>query len=180
MPKYRLVAKHSGVYKHRLLKPYAPVVRGIDDELRTRQTSALLRHGPSPLMPGSWAEAVSAAVQLARGIAADVRERWVGPSGETLPGRLPEVALYLALALGLLVFARGWVEALPRRMSERASDYAWSSAAPHCGLRPDPVLASDLPLLDLVPDWRAWLEPRDDEQVVQRVRFFTARGWPMR
>lgn len=100
------------------------LVRGIDDELRTRQTSALLRHGPSPLMPGSWAEAVSAAVQLARGIAADVRERWVGPSGETLPGRLPEVALYLALALGLLVFARGWVEALPRRMSERASDYA--------------------------------------------------------
>ncbi|NLY94239.1 MAG: homoserine O-succinyltransferase [Myxococcales bacterium] len=32
VPKYRLVAKHSGVYKHRLLKPYAPVVRGIDDE----------------------------------------------------------------------------------------------------------------------------------------------------
>ncbi|NLO74147.1 MAG: transposase [candidate division WS1 bacterium] len=75
-----------------------------------------------------------------------------------------------------------YVERNPVRagMVERASDYAWSSAAPHCGLRPDPVLASDLPLLDLVPDWRAWLEPRDDEQVVQRVRFFTARGWPMR
>ena len=49
-------------------------------------------------MPGSWAEAVSAAVQLARGIAVDVRERWVGPSGETLPGRLPEVARSLGKA----------------------------------------------------------------------------------
>lgn len=32
VPKHTLVAKHSGVYKHKLLKPYAPVVRGIDDE----------------------------------------------------------------------------------------------------------------------------------------------------
>ncbi|MEB2344849.1 MAG: homoserine O-succinyltransferase [Deltaproteobacteria bacterium] len=32
IPKYPLVAKHSGVYKHRLVTPYAPVVRGIDDE----------------------------------------------------------------------------------------------------------------------------------------------------
>src|SRR5690606_9753983 len=32
VPKHRLVAKHSGVYKHKLLHPYAPVVRGIDDE----------------------------------------------------------------------------------------------------------------------------------------------------
>lgn len=32
VPKYPLVAKHSGVYKHKLVTPYAPVVRGIDDE----------------------------------------------------------------------------------------------------------------------------------------------------
>ena len=100
------------------------LVRGIDDEIRTRQTNALLRHSASPLLPGSWAQAVGAGVQVVRGVGRDVRERWVGPSGETLSNRLPVVALYLALALGLLVFARGWVDALPRRLSERASDYA--------------------------------------------------------
>lgn len=100
------------------------LVRGIDDELRLRQASALMRHGPSPLLPGSWAAAVTAGVQVAHGIAGDMRERRTGPSGEALPGRLPEVALYLVLALALLVFARGWVNALPRRLSERASDYA--------------------------------------------------------
>ncbi|SEH91416.1 DUF3772 domain-containing protein [Paracoccus alkenifer] len=100
------------------------LVRRIDDEMRTRQTNALLRHSASPLLPGSWAQAVGAGVQVVRGMGGDLRERWAGPSGETLPSRLPVVALYLALALGLLVFARGWVDALPRRLSERASDYA--------------------------------------------------------
>jgi putative transposase len=49
------------------------------------------------------------------------------------------------------------------RMVRRAENYAWSSAAAHCGMREDPVL-SCLPKgrpVEVV-DWSAWLANADN------------------
>ena len=59
----------------------------------------------------------------------------------------------------------------------RAEDYAWSSAAGHCGLADDDLLRGDLEQADHVGDWRAWLLDEDD-QAVQRLRQRTRTGRP--
>ncbi|MDO5369338.1 mechanosensitive ion channel family protein [Paracoccus sp. (in: a-proteobacteria)] len=100
------------------------LVRAIDEEARTRQTNALLRLSPSPLLPGSWAAAANEGMQVVRGIVQDVRDRTYGAAGEAVVRRLPLVGLYLLAALGLLIFGRRWVDRLPLRLSSRASDYA--------------------------------------------------------
>src|SRR5512143_1905780 len=52
------------------------------------------------------------------------------------------------------------------RLARRAEQYPWSSAAAHCGLRSDPVLA---PLPELRPfwtaDWSGWLAEKEDEKM---------------
>jgi putative transposase len=72
-----------------------------------------------------------------------------------------------------------YVERNPVRagMVDRAEDYAWSSAASHCGLRSDPLLSNDLALLSLVPDWSAWLrlEPTLEETAMLRARTQSGR-----
>jgi len=59
-----------------------------------------------------------------------------------------------------------------------AEDYMWSSARPHCGLRRDPVLASDLPLLATINNWAAWLQDEDDATAVNLIRRKTMKGDP--
>lgn len=83
---------------------------------------------------------------------------------------------------GHLWAAVRYVETNPVRagMTERAEDYPWSSAAAHCGLRRDPVLSPSLPLIDDIPDWRAWLrEPFEaDEEAFTDIRRHTHTGRP--
>ena len=57
----------------------------------------------------------------------------------------------------------------------RAEAYPWSSAAPHCGLRADPVLSPDLPLLGAVDDWPAWLEAPDDAVSLEQLEILRRR-----
>ncbi|MBM3472318.1 MAG: transposase [Armatimonadetes bacterium] len=73
-----------------------------------------------------------------------------------------------------------YVERNPVRahLVERAESYAWSSAPAHCGLRPDPVLASGLPLLARVDDWASWLVSEEDECMLNRLREHTRTGSP--
>jgi putative transposase len=59
-----------------------------------------------------------------------------------------------------------------------APEYPWSSAAPHCGRRRDPVLSDDLPLRGAVDDWAAWLEGEDHPAVLARLRGCTVQGLP--
>jgi putative transposase len=59
---------------------------------------------------------------------------------------------------------------------DRAEDYRWSSAAAHCGLTEDPVLAMDLPLLQVIPDWAAWLSVDQSEEELQFIRNRTQTG----
>ncbi len=60
----------------------------------------------------------------------------------------------------------------------RAEDFRWSSAAAHCGLRPDRVLSNDLPLLEEISDWSAWLDGQEKEEDLIFIRERTHTGRP--
>lgn len=60
----------------------------------------------------------------------------------------------------------------------RADEYPWSSAAPHCGLRGDPVLQEDLRATWGIPDWAEWLSAPEDEHFLGLVRRRTMKGIP--
>lgn len=60
----------------------------------------------------------------------------------------------------------------------RAELYPWSSAPARCGLRADPVLSGDLPLLGQVDDWAAWLTAPEDEWRLGSLRAHTQTGSP--
>jgi REP-associated tyrosine transposase len=64
------------------------------------------------------------------------------------------------------------------RLVEVAEAYPWSSAPAHCDGRPDPVLSPDLPLLQNVDDWSAWLRDAEDEELVGGLRRRTQSGRP--
>jgi len=63
-------------------------------------------------------------------------------------------------------------------LAAQGEEFLWSSARPHCGLRRDPVLAPDLPLLDEVPDWRDWLRVEDEPGQLGKLRHCTMRCQP--
>jgi len=73
-----------------------------------------------------------------------------------------------------------YVERNPVRagMVDRAADYDWSSAPTHCGVRTDPVLSDDLPLLDTVENWADWLVEPADDAALARLRKRTNNGLP--
>jgi putative transposase len=62
-------------------------------------------------------------------------------------------------------------------MIGRAEEYPWSSAAPHCGLRKDPLLAEGFPFPNIVADWPAWLSNEDVERTAE-IRKCTRLGLP--
>jgi putative transposase len=59
-----------------------------------------------------------------------------------------------------------------------AEQYSWSSAAAHCGLRKDPLVSNDLPLLSEISDWSAWLAVKDLEEELRLLRERTRTGRP--
>jgi len=74
-----------------------------------------------------------------------------------------------------------YVERNPVRagLVARSEEYPWSSAAAHCGLRPDPVL-SPLPagMAVTTADWSSWLAEGDDPDMLSRLRVSTRTGRP--
>lgn len=75
-----------------------------------------------------------------------------------------------------------YVELNPVRAAlvERAETYPWSSAAAHCGLCADTLLASAFPPAGTVDDWAEWLhEPIDNEEhTFTSIRQQTHTGRP--
>jgi len=74
-----------------------------------------------------------------------------------------------------------YVEGNPVRagLVARAEDYAWSSAAAHCGLRTDVVLSDEFPPAGVVEDWSGWLHAgHDDDDAHERIRRQTRTGRP--
>jgi putative transposase len=66
------------------------------------------------------------------------------------------------------------------RLVRKAEEYPWSSAAAHCGQRPDPILA---PLPEPRPpeaaNWAAWLAEKEDEKMLLKLRLCTRTGRPV-
>jgi putative transposase len=73
-----------------------------------------------------------------------------------------------------------YVESNPVRagLVKSAEQYDWSSAPAHCGLRPDPVLSPDLPLLKKIDDWSAWLREPLDDVTLELIRRRTRKCLP--
>jgi putative transposase len=73
-----------------------------------------------------------------------------------------------------------YVECNPVRagLVDEAEEYDWSSAPVHCGLRSDPALGPDLPLLKKIDDWSSWLREPLDEAALGRIRRRTRSGLP--
>jgi putative transposase len=76
--------------------------------------------------------------------------------------------------------AVGYVERNPVRagLVRRAQDWPWSSAAAHCGRRPDVLLSELPPRPPWLTGWSAWLSHRPDEATVPRLRPCTRTGRP--
>jgi putative transposase len=76
-----------------------------------------------------------------------------------------------------------YVERNPVRASmvATAEDYPWSSAAAHCGLRPDPIVSNrDALPADFITtaEWSAWLKGDEDASQLESLRKNSARGLP--
>jgi len=73
-----------------------------------------------------------------------------------------------------------YVETNPVRagLAVRAEDYAWSSAASHCGRRADALLSGDFPADGVVADWSAWLNGGNSEQE-KTLQHHTRTGRPL-
>jgi putative transposase len=62
-----------------------------------------------------------------------------------------------------------------------AHEYAWSSAASHCGLRADSILTTELHwkrILEGVANWSTWLLERHDQPTMDTLRRNTKCGVP--
>jgi len=73
-----------------------------------------------------------------------------------------------------------YVERNPVRagLVAEAESYPWSSAAGHCGLRPDPLVKSQAERTDVIGDWSAWLRTGLDDDQMATLRLSTRTGRP--
>ncbi len=76
-----------------------------------------------------------------------------------------------------------YVERNPVRAKivKRAVDFAWSSAAAHCGNREDKVLTMKRywkKQFELISDWSAWLAEGDSEEEMSILRRNVQKGLP--
>ncbi|RJL06109.1 mechanosensitive ion channel family protein [Paracoccus aestuarii] len=100
------------------------IIGQIDEIMRQRQALELAKQTPSPLLPGSWAEATNDGIALLQGVANEVSGQDATPeTWAELRPRLPQVAAYLIVALLILTYARTWIENLPSRLSHRATEH---------------------------------------------------------
>lgn len=60
----------------------------------------------------------------------------------------------------------------------KASDYPWSSASFHLGLRRDPIIKSRTEWGRAIGDWHDALEEPEDEHMLETIRIRTNRGFP--
>lgn len=76
-----------------------------------------------------------------------------------------------------------YVELNPVRagMVEKAEDYPWSSAAPHCGLRQDSVITSNRvwnTKFKSIENWSDWLSSGIEQETEQQIRAKVRKGLP--
>ena len=89
------------------------LIRSVDSIIRNRQTDALLKRGPSPLIPLHWAKGWDAIKLSFRNVNKEVSTAWASPSQQVLLKQsLPLVAVLLLIAFVLLLRGRFWMERL--------------------------------------------------------------------
>jgi putative transposase len=73
-----------------------------------------------------------------------------------------------------------YIERNPVRagMVDKAEDYAWSSAAAHCGMRDDMLLSGDCPVPLEVSNWSEWVNVGSDSEI-DIIRRHTRTGRPL-
>ncbi len=103
------------------------LIRGIDQIIRDRQTDELLEFGPSPANPVHWPGAVTSLIEGGNTILTEVRAGWRNPiQREGVAGRLPVIAVLLAMGGLLLARGRTWSRRLARRiLTDRESAGRW-------------------------------------------------------
>lgn len=103
-------------------------------------------------------------------------KRWKGRlwQGRFFSSALDETYLWA----GIRYVERNPVRA---RLVRRAEDYAWSSAAAHCGRKKDEVVTTErgwLKRFEAVGDWSAWLAEGDQPDQIDVLRRHVERGLP--
>ena len=98
------------------------LIAEIDRVVRERQADQLLQLWPAPINPANWPEAVIGLTDTGVRIWEETAERWADTKARTAFGdNVPFILLLLALAVGLLVYGRSWVQGLSSRLQDRAS-----------------------------------------------------------
>jgi len=65
------------------------------------------------------------------------------------------------------------------RLVRKAENYPWSSAAGHTGRREDPLLSRRPEIEAAIRDWSKWLQQRQPDAVIARIRQSTRTGRPL-
>lgn len=98
------------------------LISEIDRVLRERQADKLLKLWPAPINPANWPEAVIGLTDTGQRIWEEMAEKWADPKARGAFGdNIPFILLLVALAIGLLVYGRAWVQGLASRLQDRAS-----------------------------------------------------------
>lgn len=94
----------------------------IDRTLRERQADELLQLWPSALNPGNWPEAAIGLSDTLLRLWDETAEAWNDPKArEALFDNLPLILILLAVAVGLVIFVRRWVDRFTDRLQSGAS-----------------------------------------------------------
>lgn len=89
------------------------LIRGIDEIIRSRQTDALLKLGPSPLNPVHWRTGGQAVRGILDNLRSETAQAIASPAQQVLlKNNLPIIVVLLLAAFVLLLRARYWMERL--------------------------------------------------------------------
>jgi putative transposase len=122
-------------------------------------------------------KSLSLVVQVAHGDYATYLNKKYSLVGHAWQGRFKSTAM----DSGHCFNAIRYVERNPLKagMVHRAEEYRWSSAAAHCGLRPDPLLMGDCPYVHEISCWSDWLNSPAIEKEEDMIRLHTRTGKPL-
>ncbi len=99
------------------------LIREIDRILRERQADKLLQLWPSPVNPVNWPEAAIGISDTLLRIWDEVAENWADKTKQgQFYSNLPLVLLLLGIGIGLVIYARRWIEGFADRLQAGGSE----------------------------------------------------------
>lgn len=133
VPEVEEIAQRRAVLAEQLVTLQAPglaaeeayrradgLIAEIDRLLRERQADQLLKLWPAPINPANWPQAVIGLTDTGARIWEEIAVQWADPKARTAFGdSVPFILLLLALAVGLLVYGRRWMQGLSSRLQDR-------------------------------------------------------------